>query len=203
MKKTKSISTFLAAMLSVAVLGCAAYLAFPHGPAEAAPKSAAVEPPRTGGMEQFTLYIPPLPVPDIAFLDADGKEKTLKEFKGKVVLVNFWATWCAPCIRELPSIDRLQAELSGDDFTVLAINEDRGGAETAAPFLEKLGLKNLTATADKHMALSRAMGVRGMPSTYIVSRTGAIMGVLTGPTEWDSPEAKALIQYYVDEAWRN
>lgn len=197
MKKTRLISTFLAAML-----GAAIHLAVPPALAQAGPKTTAVEPPRTGGMQQFTLYTPPLPVPDIRFLDADGKEKTLKDFKGQVVLVNFWATWCSPCIRELPSLDRLQAEMGGKDFTVLAINEDRGGAETAAPFLQKHGWKNLTVNVDRQMALSRALGVRGMPSTYLVSRTGAIMGVLVGPAEWDSPEAMALIRYYVDEAWR-
>jgi len=153
-------------------------------------------------MQQFTLYIPPLPVPDIRFLDADGKEKTLKDFKGQVVLVNFWATWCAPCIRELPSLDRLQAQMGGKDFTVLAVSVDRGGTKTAAPFLEKHGWKNLTVNMDRNMALSRALGVRGMPSTYLISRTGAVMGVLVGPAEWDSEEAKALIRYYLDEAWR-
>jgi len=197
MNKTRLISTFLAALLGAAII-----LTAPHGLAEADAKPTAVEPPRTGGMEQFTLYIPPLPVPDIRFLDADGKEKTLKDFKGQVVLVNFWATWCAPCIRELPSLDRLQAEMGGKDFTVLAVSVDRGGAETAAPFLEKHGWKNLAVNVDRQMALSRALGVRGMPTTFLVSRSGAVMGLFVGPAEWDSEEAKALIRYYVDEVWR-
>jgi len=197
MNKTRLISTFLAALLGAAII-----LTAPHGLAEADAKPTAVEPPRTGGMEQFTLYIPPLPVPDIRFLDADGKEKTLKDFKGQVVLVNFWATWCAPCIRELPSLDRLQAEMGGKDFTVLAVSVDRGGAETAAPFLEKHGWKNLAVNVDRQMALSRALGVRGMPTTFLVSRSGAVMGLFVGPAEWDSEEAKELIRYYVDEVWR-
>jgi thiol-disulfide isomerase/thioredoxin len=192
MKQTRLISTFLAALLAVAVL--------PAGLPESArgiAKAAADGPPRTGGMQQFSLYTPPPPVPDVPYYDAAGKPRTLADLKGKVVLVNFWATWCAPCIRELPSLDRLQAEMVGKDFTVLTINEDRKGAEVAGPFLEKHGWKNLPVAADRQLALSRAMGVRGMPSTFILSRSGAVMGVLTGPAEWDSPEAKALVRYYI------
>jgi thiol-disulfide isomerase/thioredoxin len=193
MKQARLISAFLAAIFGAAVL-----LAGPSGPARGDGKSAAADPPRTGGMQQFTLYTPPLPVPDIPFLDPSGKEARLADLKGQVVLVNFWATWCAPCIRELPSLDRLQAEMGGKDFTVLAINEDRTGAAVAGPFLEKHGWKNLGVNVDRQLALSRAMGVRGMPSTFILNRTGQVMGVLTGPAEWDSPDAKALIRHYID-----
>ena len=151
-------------------------------------------------MQQFTLNTPPLPVPETRFLDGSGKEVALADFKGRVVLVNFWATWCAPCIRELPSLDRLQAEIGGRDFTVLAINEDRGGAATAAPFLEKHGWKNLAVHADRQMALARALGLRGMPSTYLVDRNGRVVGSLTGVAEWDSEEAKALIRHYLKDS---
>jgi thiol-disulfide isomerase/thioredoxin len=148
-------------------------------------------------MQQFTLNTPPLPVPVIPFLDAAGKEKTLAEFKGRVVLVNFWATWCAPCIRELPSLDRLQADMGGEDFVVLAVNEDRQGADIAGPFLDKHGWKHLTVNVDRQMALGRAFGVRGMPSTYLIDRKGEVVGSLTGPAEWDSQDAKVLIRHYI------
>lgn len=161
------------------------------------PEPFAGAPPRTGGMEQFTLNEPALPAPEIRFLDEAGKEMALADFKGRVLLVNFWATWCAPCVQELPSLDRLQAELGGKDFTVLAINEDRQGAAAATPFLKKHGIKSLAVHADRRMALARALGVRGMPSTFLVDRTGKVVGSLIGEAAWDSAAAKTLIQHYI------
>ena len=148
-------------------------------------------------MEQFTLIDPPLPVPETRFLDADGKEVTLADFNGRVLLVNFWATWCAPCVAELPSLDRLQAEMGVRDFTVLAVNEDRQGAAVAEPFLKKHGIEGLAVHVDRQMALARALGVRGMPATFLVDRSGKVVGSLTGEAVWDSPEAKALIRHYI------
>ena len=186
MKPTRLISAFLAASLFAALALAAAM----YG-------SSAGEPPRTGGMQQFTLNDPALPVPETRFVDKAGKEMALADFKGRVVLVNFWATWCPPCVAELPSLDRLQAEMGGKDFTVLAINEDRQGAALAVPFLEKHKIENLAVHVDRQMALARALGVRGMPSTFLVDRTGKIVGSLAGEAQWDSPEAKALIRHYM------
>jgi len=187
MNGTRLISAFLVAGLLAAALWLSG----------GATSARAAEPPRAGGMEQFTLNTPPLPVPETPFFDASGKARTLAEFKGRVVLVNFWATWCAPCVHEMPSLDRLQADLGGKDFTVLAINEDRSGAKVATPFLEKHGWKNLTVNVDKQMALSRAFGVRGMPSTFLIDRDSRIVGAFVGPAEWDAAEAKALIRHYL------
>jgi thiol-disulfide isomerase/thioredoxin len=187
MNRTRLISTFLVAGLLAASLWLSA----------GTPKTRAAEPPRTGGMQQFTLNTPPLPVPETRFRDAAGKEVTLADFRGRVVLVNFWATWCAPCIHEMPSLDRLQAEMGSKDFTVLAINVDRTGVKAATPFLEKHGWKNLAINVDDKMALARAFGVQGMPSTFLVDRDGRIVGTLAGGAEWDSDEAKALIRHYI------
>lgn len=182
MKQARLISTFLAAALLLAA---------------AAPGSSGAEPASAGGMEQFTLNNPPRPVPQTRFLDAAGKEVTLADFKGRVLLVNFWATWCGPCVEEMPSLDRLQAELGGKDFTVLAINEDRRGAAAAGPFLEKHGLKHLGIHADRQMALARAFGLYGMPSSFLVDRNGRVVGSLVGPAKWDSPAAKSLIRSHI------
>ncbi len=156
-------------------------------------------PPRRGGMEQFTLIERPRPVPDTPFRDGSGRKITLNAFAGKVALVNFWATWCAPCLREMPSLDRLAARRAGDDFAVVAISVDRDGAEKARPFLEKLGLENLALYLDPGMELARALGVKGLPTTMLVDRRGRVVGRLDGVAEWDTPEVEALLDYYLEK----
>ncbi len=153
-------------------------------------------PPRSGWMEQFTVIDDRLPAPEVALVDGAGAPVTLADFKGRVILVNFWATWCAPCVREMPSLDRLQAKRGGGDFLVMAVNEDRGGAKVAKPFLEKLGTANLSLYVDKKMALMRALKVRGLPTSFLIDREGRVVGKLEGIAEWDAPEVEALIDYY-------
>lgn len=155
-------------------------------------------PPQDGSMAQFTRNDPLLPAPDVEFLDAAGETLTLAVFRGKVVLVNFWATWCAPCVREMPSLDRLKAKIDDPDFEIVAISEDRKGAEVAIPFLEKLGIENFTSHFDTRMKLARAFGLVGMPTTYLIDRDGNIVGSLSGTAEWDSPEAVALVRELLD-----
>ena len=190
MNRTALISTFL-----VVVLVGTGVVFWLLGPTT---RSTVAMPPLDGWMQQFTLNDPPLPVPDTAVRNGDGDPVRLADFKGRVVLVNFWATWCAPCIREMPSLDRLQAAMGGDGFTVFAVNEDRNGAEVAAPFLEKLGVKNLGINLDDKMAFARSLGVRGLPASFLVDRNGRIVGALHGLAEWDSDEAKALIRFYME-----
>ena len=156
-------------------------------------------PPLGGWMEQFNVIEAPGPVPDVAFEDGAGRKITLRDFAGRVVLVNFWATWCAPCVREMPSLDRLQARLGGKDFTVVAVDEDRDGRVVGKPFLAKLGLRNLDFYLDHRMALSRALGVRGLPTSVLIDRNSRVVGRLDGLAEWDTPEAEALIRYFAGE----
>jgi thiol-disulfide isomerase/thioredoxin len=156
-------------------------------------------PPLTGWMEQFILNETPLPVPETAMQNGEGETLTLNSFRGKVLLVNFWATWCAPCIREMPSLDRLQAALNGQNFQVIAINSDRQGGKVAQPFLKNLGIQNLDTFIDEKMAIGRGLGVKGLPASFLISADGQILGRLDGLAEWDSPEALALIQYYLKQ----
>ncbi|MBT5110220.1 MAG: TlpA family protein disulfide reductase [Rhodospirillaceae bacterium] len=159
--------------------------------------SAGETPPPEGWMAQFIRYAPARPAPDTPFVRENGDVVTLQAFKGKVVLVNFWATWCAPCIREMPSLDRLAAALGHEDFLVAAVSVDRGGAKVARPFLDKLGVKELQLFFDPKMALAVKLGVRGMPTTFLVDRGGRVAGALVGIAEWDSPEAEALVRSYL------
>ncbi len=158
--------------------------------------TAADNPPLSGWMQQFNLNETPVPVPDFAFRNSTGETVSLNTFHGKVLLVNFWATWCAPCIRELPSLDRLQAVLGGADFKVLAINSDRRSRKVVQPFLENLGISHLDIYFDEQMVVGRALGVKGLPATFLVSRGGMVIGSLDGVAEWDSPETFALVRYY-------
>lgn len=154
-------------------------------------------PPLSGSMTQFTVIDKPVPAPDTVFTDGAGEKRRLTDFLGRVVLVNFWATWCAPCIKEMPSLDALQAKLGGDDFAVVTLNEDRGGAAVAKPFLDKLGTRNLALYIDDKMALMRALDVRGLPTTFLVDREGRVRARLEGVAEWNSPEAEALMRHYL------
>jgi thiol-disulfide isomerase/thioredoxin len=159
------------------------------------------EPPPLEGMfrDNFTLLESPVPAPQTGFLDQSGATVTLAAFRGRVVLLNFWATWCAPCIREMPALDRLQADLGDQGLAVLAVSQDRGGAKVVGPFLDKLKLDNLAIYLDPAGKLGRDTGLRGLPTTLLIDRRGQLVGGLQGPAEWDSPEAARLIRHYLEQ----
>ena len=169
--------------------------------ATAAPAAIAVaEPPLTGVFkDNFTLLAPPVPAPGTTFKDADGRPVTLAAFRGRVVLLNFWATWCAPCIREMPSLDRVQAQFEEAGLTVVAVSEDFAGVPVVQPFFERLKLEHLQVYLDVEFALAKALGVRGLPTTLLIDRQGRLVGGLEGPAEWDEDDASALIRYYLSE----
>ncbi len=153
-----------------------------------------------GPMAAFDLFETPRPAPEITFSDAAGNSLSLGDFAGQVVLVNFWATWCAPCVREMPSLDRLQAALGGDDFKVVTLSLDRGGADQVEPFFDQHGIEHLDAYFDPMGAAPRAFEAMGLPTTVLVDGEGRWVGSLAGDTEWDSREAQDLIRYVRDGA---
>jgi thiol-disulfide isomerase/thioredoxin len=148
-------------------------------------------------MREFTLIDPPRPAPEQGFEDAKGAVLTLADFRGKVVLVNFWATWCVPCVKEMPALDRLSKRLAGPDFALVAISEDRGGAAVVEPFLKKLGTDNIGIYVDARGAFARAIGIKGLPTTLLLDRDGNAVGAYVGAAEWDAPEAEALIRHFM------
>ncbi|MBV8169257.1 MAG: TlpA family protein disulfide reductase [Alphaproteobacteria bacterium] len=154
------------------------------------------QPPRQGAMKEFILPAKPEPVPALTFLDRDQKERTLAEFQGKVVLLNLWATWCEPCIREMPSLERLQATLAGRDFTVLALSQDRGGLPLVEKFYQQHGLK-LDMYVDKSTTAARALKARGLPTTFLIDAEGRELGRFEGAADWDAPEAVALLRHFL------
>lgn len=148
----------------------------------------------TGPMAAFVARPEPLDLPDIAFDGPGGEKKTLGDLKGRVVLLNIWATWCVPCREEMPQLNALEAELGGDSFEVVAINIDKGGTEKAKAFLEETGAKDLAFYADPTGKLFAKLKAVGMPTTLLLNKQGQEIGRLVGPADWASPEAKRLVE---------
>lgn len=134
----------------------------------------------------------------LAFQDASGAARSLEDLRGKVVLVNLWATWCAPCIKEMPALDRLQAKLGGDAFEVLAIAVDRQGESVVRPFFEKLALSRLALNLDPSNAATRVLGAPGLPVSVLIAREGRELGRVLGAAEWDEPRFERLVRAAID-----
>jgi thiol-disulfide isomerase/thioredoxin len=180
------------------VLSMAAFalLVVSHWRREPAKPVTALGTPQDAALSEFTALDPPRPAPPLAFAERGGETRELADFRGHWLLVNLWATWCAPCVREMPSLDRLQATL-GDRIRVLAISEDRKGAEVVDPFLSKLDLKAMTIYLDPAAHAQPAFGIRGLPTTFLIDPEGGLRGKLEGAAEWDSPTMVALIERYI------
>jgi thiol-disulfide isomerase/thioredoxin len=140
----------------------------------------------------------PKPVPELTFLDGEGGEVTLAEFRGKVVVLNLWATWCAPCRREMPSLDRLQAELGDRGLAVIALSLDRGDVAKVREFFDELEIANLAIYRDPDARASRELDALGLPTTIVIDRAGQEVGRLLGPAEWDGADALALLRTLVE-----
>ena len=147
-----------------------------------------------GAMAPLVVRPKPLDLPDFTFTDSEGGTKSLKDFTGKVVLLNIWATWCVPCREEMPALDTLETRLGGKDFAVVAVNIDKGGSEKAASFLKETGATHLPLYTDPTGKLFATLKAVGMPTTLIIDRAGKEIARLVGPADWASPEAIAVIE---------
>jgi thiol-disulfide isomerase/thioredoxin len=134
------------------------------------------------------------PVPPLTFLDADGKERNPGDFGGRGLVINLWATWCPPCVAEMPALDRLQAMVEREGIVVLPLSSDRGGRAQVEPFYQRVGLRHLGIWLDPRGAAARALGARGLPTTVILDRTGQERARLEGEAEWDAPELVAAVR---------
>ncbi len=146
-----------------------------------------------GGLAKL-VQTDPTPVPDTSFTDPEGGTHSLADYRGKVVLLNFWATWCAPCREEMASLDALQAELGGDDFQVVAIAAGHNPAPAIEKFLTEAKITNLPVLLDPRQGLARGMGVMGMPVTILIDRDGNEIARLIGGADWASEASKTLIR---------
>jgi thiol-disulfide isomerase/thioredoxin len=151
-----------------------------------------------GEVAALTMASKPLKLPDLAFEDGDGKPRKLSDWQGKTVLVNLWATWCVPCRKEMPALERLQTELKGPNFEVVAINVDTRDPEKPRAFLKDAGLTTLGFFNDQKAkvfqdlkSIGRALG---MPTSVLVDGKGCEIATIAGPAEWDSDDAVKLIR---------
>ena len=148
----------------------------------------------TCAMAKFKLAAARKPLPDFAFLDAKDGERKLADWRGKTVLVNFWATWCAPCVKEMPSLDKLQAEMGKASFAVLPLSLDGPTRSKVAPFYESTKLANLDIWFDRGRKVQQALDVSLLPTSILIDAQGREIGRLEGEADWDTPEAISLMK---------
>ena len=135
------------------------------------------------------------PLPEgLTFTDAEGTRTDFTAFRGKGLVVNFWATWCPPCVAEMPALDRLHAQVARDGIEVLALSNDRGGRAQVEPFYQRTGIRNLGIWLDPRGATGRALEIRVLPTTLIIDRRGLEVGRLLGEAAWDQPPVIAAIR---------
>ena len=186
---------------TLAAVGLTALVLAAVSPASAAGQLAAAggtpSAPEGPFARNFTFSDPPVPAPSAAFQTLEGAATSLADFRGQVLLVNFWATWCVPCVKEMPALERLHLALAEEGLAVLAISQDRGGAAVVNPFLARLDLQHLPVYLDATGALGRAFALKGLPTTYVIDHDGRVLAGLVGPAEWDSPEALEFLRHYL------
>ncbi len=144
--------------------------------------------------EALKPVAPPQSVPDAPFLDSSGAAHRLADFKGRGMVVNLWATWCAPCVAEMPSLETLSKALAPHDIAVLPLSSDRGGASVVQAWFNSHGVNGLPILLDPKGALSRAFNARGIPTTLIVNTSSLVVARLEGAANWASPEAQKLVR---------
>src|SRR6516164_7514146 len=154
----------------------------------------AQEPPKN-----FVFVGKPTPVPEVTFDDAEGQARKLADFKGKVLLVNIWATLCGPCRTEMPALDRLQARLGGSDFEVIPVSIDRGGMEAIRKFYSEIGVRNLAMYIDSSGQVLRQTRALGLPTTLLIDSSGHEIGRVIGPAEWDTPEIAEFLSSFIQK----
>jgi thiol-disulfide isomerase/thioredoxin len=148
----------------------------------------------------FAIASEPTRPARVNFTDDAGKPLTLEAFKGKVVLLNLWATWCPPCREEMPTLDALQAELGGPDFEVIALSIDQDGPGVVQSFYDEIGIKDLRVYNDEKAQAGVTLGALGVPVTLLLNRDGYEVARLTGPKDWHSPGMVELLRNAINAA---
>lgn len=149
---------------------------------------------RAGDMQKLVIHDVPRDRLTEGFKDAEGGDVTLARFAGKVVVLNFWATWCPPCRAEMPALDRLAATVKGDGIEVVALSTDRGGVAPVRRFFDEIGVRNLAIFNDASNRMAREAALIGLPVTLILDRQGREVARLTGDAAWDDEAAVGILR---------
>lgn len=189
---THNTKLLLAAIAAVASLGAVAVVAITPAPSAMSVQrqSPPSEPLPGAGLRMWDV---PKPAPVASFADQSGKTVGLEQFRGKVAVVNFWATWCEPCKQEMPSLLRLQQQLGTDDVTVVAVSGDREGKAAVDPYVAENKLTGLTFLYDPMLVQARSLDVKGLPTTLLLGRDGRELGRAEGALAWDSKAIAGVI----------
>lgn len=142
----------------------------------------------------ISLFDQPRPLAEISFADGDSRALTMADFRGRVILLNIWATWCVPCRKEMTALDRLQAKLGGDDFIILPLSIDREGVAAVKRFYREVGVEKLGVYVDPSGRGSHSLGIPGVPTTLLIDREGREVARKMGEAEWDGPEMVGLVE---------
>lgn len=177
------------ALLGVVILGIAAGAAYREltSPGKSADGASIPDIAATGGTLEAARSGSARKLPDLRFVDGVGAPRSISDFRGRVILLNLWATWCLPCRKEMPALDRLQAALGGPGFEVVALSIDRGGVVAVKSFYEELDLRALRIYVDQNGEALTKLSSVGIPLTVLVGRDRRELWRGVGPREWDQP----------------
>ncbi len=155
--------------------------------------------PSDGTVGSFIAVKNKMNVSAASFFDKNQQLLNLKKFEGKIILLNIWATWCGPCIRELPALDRLQAKLNHNDFVILTVSIDKKNAATTLDFYQKLGLKNIEFYHDSKKQMKKYFPLDVVPANFIIDRKGTAISFLRSFVNWDDPLAVVMFENYIKQ----
>lgn len=194
--------TLALAATSVVALTTLTVLLLEPGVGEEPSPTATAEPAASPGAGTATmaLHDAARELPDLRFEDGSGKKFSLADFRGRLVLVNLWATWCGPCREEMPTLDRLQAALGGSDFEVVALSIDRAGIGVVETFYADIGVKNLARYIDASGKVAQELSALGLPTTLLIDRQGREIARHVGPAEWDTPQMLDFFRQQLSQA---